>query len=145
MVAQTQKVLFLCNCCSTTLVHSLNHQICYSGTTCLAKEAEWRQNHCHGGSRVAVVAEWRHSGRHSDYPTLARELQGFRVWGKFVFQTLELTDTPTNLANQVKVGHALDQSRSIQSRGSERAHQNNEPSWRSSRTDPRFSRQFWDD
>ena len=31
-------------------------------------------------------------------PTLAREFQGFRVWGKFVFRTLELTDTPTNLA-----------------------------------------------
>ena len=50
------------------------------------------------------------------------------VWGKFVFRTLELTDTPTNLANQVKVGHALDQSRSVQLRGPERAHQNNEPS-----------------
>ena len=79
------------------------------------------------------------------YPTLAREFQGFRVWGKFVFRMLELTDTPTNLANQVKVGHALDQSRSVQSRGPERAHQNNEPSWRSSRTDRRLSRQFWDD
>ena len=42
------------------------------------------------------------------YPTLACEFQGFRVWGKFVFRTLELTDTPTNLANQVKIGHALD-------------------------------------
>ena len=50
-----------------------------------------------------------------NYPTLAREFQGFRVWGKFVFRTLELTDTTTNLANQVKVGHALDQSRSVQS------------------------------
>ena len=79
------------------------------------------------------------------YPTLAREFQGFRVWGKFVFWTLELTDTPSNLANQVKVGHALDQSRSVQSRGPERAHQNNEPSWRSSRSDRRLSRQFWDD
>ena len=59
------------------------------------------------------------------YPTLAREFQGLRVWGKFVFRTLELTDTPTNLANQVKVGHALDQSRRVQSRGPERAHQNN--------------------
>ena len=62
-----------------------------------------------------------------DYPTLAREFQGFRVWGKFVFRTLELTDTPTNLANQVKVGYAIDQSRRVQSRGHERAHQNNEP------------------
>ena len=40
------------------------------------------------------------------YPTLAREFQGFRVWGKFLIRTLELTDTPTN---QVKVGHALGQ------------------------------------
>ena len=38
---------------------------------------------------------------------------------------MELTDTPTNLAYQVKVGHALDQSRSVQTRGPERAHQNN--------------------
>ena len=77
-------------------------------------------------------------GEIDHYPTLAREFQGFRVWGKFVFRTLELTDTPTNLANQVEVGHALDQSRSVQSRGPERAHQNNEPSWRSSRADPTF-------
>ena len=63
------------------------------------------------------------------YPALAREFQSFRVWGKFVFRTLELTDTSTNLANQVKVGPTLDQSRSAQSRGPERAHQNNEPSW----------------
>ena len=42
------------------------------------------------------------------------------VWGKF--RTLELTDIPTNLANQVKVCHALGQSRSVQSRGPERAH-----------------------
>ena len=55
-----------------------------------------------------------HCFRH--YPTLACEYQGFRVWGKFVFRTLELTDTPTNLANQVKVGHALDHSRSVSNR-----------------------------
>ena len=66
VVAQTQKVLFLCNCCSTTLVPSLNDQSCCSGATGRAKEAEWRQNHCQGGWRVAVVAEWRHSGRHCD-------------------------------------------------------------------------------
>ena len=66
MVAVTQKVMFLCNCCSTTLVPSLNDQSCCCGTTGRAKKAEWRQNHCHGGSSVAVVAEWRHSGRHSD-------------------------------------------------------------------------------
>ena len=29
------------------------------------------------------------------------------------FEHFELTDTPTNLTNQVKVGHALDQSRSV--------------------------------
>ena len=40
MVAQTQKVLFLCNCCSTTLVPSLNDQICCNGATGRAKEAE---------------------------------------------------------------------------------------------------------
>ena len=78
------------------------------------------------------------------YPTLAREFQGFRVWGKFVFRTLELTDTPTNSANQIKVGHALDQTRSGQSRGPERAPQNNAQWWRSSRTDRRLSRQFWE-
>ena len=78
------------------------------------------------------------------YPTLACEFQGFRVWGKFVFRTLELMDTPTNLANQVKVGHTLDQSRSVQLRVPERAHQNNAQSWRSSRTDRRLSRQFWE-
>ena len=39
---------------------------CCSGTTDRAKEAEWRQNYCQGGSRVAVVAEWRYRGRHSD-------------------------------------------------------------------------------
>ena len=76
------------------------------------------------------------------YPTLAREFQGFRVWGKFVFRTLELTDTPTNLANEVKVGQALDQSCSVQLRGPKRAHQNNELSWQSSRTDRPLSRQF---
>ena len=66
MVAQTQKVLFLCNCCSMTLVPSLSDQSCCSGTTGRSKEAEWRQNHCQGGWRVAVVAEWRHRGRHSN-------------------------------------------------------------------------------
>ena len=69
--------------------------------------------------------------RHGYYPTQGREFQGFRVWGNFLFRTLELTDTPNNLANQVKVGDALDQSRSVQSRGPERGHQNNEPSRRS--------------
>ena len=76
------------------------------------------------------------------YPTLAREFQSFRVWGKVAFWTLELMDTPTYLTNQVKVGHALDQSRSVQSRGPQRAHQNNAQSWRSSKRDRRLSRQF---
>ena len=66
MVAGTQKVVFLCKCCSTTLVPSLNDQSCCSDTTGRAKKAEWRQNHCHGGSSVAMVTEWRHSVRHSD-------------------------------------------------------------------------------
>ena len=80
----------------------------------------------------------------NSYPTLAREFQSFRVWGKFGFRTMDLTDTPTNLANQDKVGHALDQSRSVQSRGPERAHQNNAQSWWLSMIDRRLSRQFWD-
>ena len=88
---------------------------------------------------------WSDLGDIGNYPTLAREFQGFRVWGKFVFRTLELTDKPTNLANQVKVGHAVDQSRSVQSRGPERAHQNNDPSWRSSRTVRWLSSHFLDD
>ena len=49
------------------------------------------------------------------------------------------THPPINLANQVKVRHALDQSCSVQSCGPERAHQNNAQSWRSSRTDRRLS------
>ena len=79
------------------------------------------------------------------YPTLAREFQGFRVWGKFVFWMLELTDTATNLANQINAGRTLDQSCSVQSHEPERAHQNKEQSWQSSRTDRRLSRQFWED
>ena len=58
MVTGTQKVLFLCNCCSTTLVPSLNDQSCCSGTTGRAKKAEWRQNHCHGGQ----VLPWSLNG-----------------------------------------------------------------------------------
>ena len=59
-------VWFLCNCCSTTLVPSLKDQNCCSDTTGRAKEAGWRQNHCHSGSRIAMVAKQRHSGRYSD-------------------------------------------------------------------------------
>ena len=65
----------------------------------------------------------------------------FRVWGKLVFRTLELTDTPTNLANHVKVGHTLDLSHAM----SNRADRESAPqSWQSSRTDCRLSRQFWE-
>ena len=45
---------------------------------------------------------------------------------KNLFRTLKLTVTSTSLANQVKLGHAVDQSRSVQSHGPERTHQNNE-------------------
>ena len=65
--------------------------------------------HDDGTASDVTIGMWHHN----HYPTLAREFQGFRVWGKFVFRMLELTDTPTNLANQVKVGHALDHSRSV--------------------------------
>ena len=76
------------------------------------------------------------------YPTLAREVQGFRVWGKIVFRTLELTATPTYLTNQVKLGHALDHSGSVQLRGPERAHQNNHGDRWGQIAD---FRQFWED
>ena len=33
------------------------------------RRQEWRQNHCHGGPRVVVVAKWRYNGRHSDQRT----------------------------------------------------------------------------
>ena len=60
------------------------------------------------------------------------EFYGFRVWGKIVFWMLELMATLINLANQVKVGHTLDQP--CKSCGLEGSYQNNEPSWQSSRT-----------
>ena len=75
LVAGTQKVLILCNCCSTTLVPYLNDQIYCSGTTGRAKKAECRQSHCHGGSSVAVVAEWRHSDRSMDAIGRPKEAQ----------------------------------------------------------------------
>ena len=52
------------------------------------------------------------------YPTLAREFQGFWVWGKFVFRTLELTDTPTNF--MAKGPDGLDSDRWIPLRGGAR-------------------------
>ena len=66
VVVQTQNVLFLVNCCSTTPVRSLNHQNCCSGTTGRAKEEEWRQNHCHDrywsakGGTVVVQGRQKH-------------------------------------------------------------------------------------
>ena len=54
MVAPNQKVLFLCNCCSTILVPSLKAQLV----------AQRRQN---GGGTIAKVAQglqWSLSGRH---------------------------------------------------------------------------------
>ena len=62
VVTQTQKVLFLYNCCSTTLVSSLNDRKCCSGRTGRAMEAEWRQSHCHGllwsPNGGTVIAQW---------------------------------------------------------------------------------------
>ena len=61
-VAENQKILFLYDCCSTTLVPSLNDHSCRSGTTGRTKEAGWKQHHCYGGSRVTVgrrmEAQW---------------------------------------------------------------------------------------
>ena len=51
----------------------------------------------------------------------------------------------TNLAKQVKVGHEIDQSYSVQSYGFKRAHQCDELPWRSLRTNRRFPGQFWED
>ena len=34
----------------------------------LSDSAKWGQNHEHGGSQVAVVAEWKHIGPHSGCP-----------------------------------------------------------------------------
>ena len=86
MLTQTQKVLLLCNCCSTTLGRSLNHQNRCNGTTGRAKEAEWRQKHCHGGSRVAVVAEWRHRCRQNDRWVDAKEAQWLYKRGRGIAQ-----------------------------------------------------------
>ena len=49
-----------------------------------------RQNHRHGGSRVAVVAEWRHSGRHSyrsmDPSGRPKEAQWWHKGGRSIAQ-----------------------------------------------------------
>ena len=66
VVVQTQKVVFLCNCCSTTIVPSLNYQNCCSGTASHRKEVEWRQNRCCGrywsakGGTTVVQGRQRH-------------------------------------------------------------------------------------
>ena len=86
MVAGTQKVLFLCNCCTTTLVPPLNDQSCCSGTTGPAQKAERRQNHRHGGWSVAVVAEWRHSDRSMDAISRPKEAQWWYKEGRRVAQ-----------------------------------------------------------
>ena len=49
-------------------------------------QVSWQQNF-RGGYQILE--------RYNNYPTHAHEFQGFRVWGKFVFRTLESTDTPT--------------------------------------------------
>ena len=65
MVAGTQKVLFLCNCCSTTLVPSLSDQSCCSGTTghyndvIMGMVAQRRQSE---GRTIAMVAQWSLNG-----------------------------------------------------------------------------------
>ena len=68
VIAKTQKVLFLWNLLQhdPRLVRSLNYQTNLMAQQVVKVAAEWRQNHCHGGLRVAMVADWRHSGRHSD-------------------------------------------------------------------------------
>ena len=48
--------------CVTAAAPPLNHQNCCSSKMGRAKEAEWRQNHCHGGSRGCrgrrLEAQW---------------------------------------------------------------------------------------
>ena len=64
------------------------------------------------------------------HPTPAHEFQGFKGEENPYF---ERCNSIANLANKVKVGHAFDQSCSVQSHG-QRVHQNNEQLRRSSRT-----------
>ena len=54
--------------------------------------------------RCALYPELRKWGI---YPTFAHEFQGFRVWEKNVFPTLKPTAIASNLAYQVKEGHAV--------------------------------------
>ena len=70
--AQTQKVLFLCNCCSTTVVPSLNHQNCCIGTARSHKgvwvDAEplsWWLKGCRGRRMEAQWSpQWSLNGGH---------------------------------------------------------------------------------
>ena len=61
-------------------------------------------------------------------------MSALKCGNKYAFRTLGITAPPTNVANQVKVVHALDQLCSLNSRGPRRAHLNNELPWQSSRT-----------
>ena len=70
MVAGTQNVLFLCNCCSTTIVPSFSDQSCCRDITGRAKKAEWRQKpwwlKCCGGRWMEAQwsPQWSLNGRH---------------------------------------------------------------------------------
>ena len=74
-------------------------------------------NKKHLRSQTSAMPNLRNMKQFSQpyYPTLAHEFHGFKVSGKFVFKMLELMATPTNLANQVEVGHTIDQSHRVQS------------------------------
>ena len=79
------------------------------------------------------------------YPSLPHTCPWFPVFwgvGKICIRTLELMDTPTNLKSQVKVGHTLDQSHCVQSRGPERVHQNHSFETPST-VDPQWNILYW--
>ena len=59
MVAQTQKVLFLCNCCSTTLVPSLNDQL---AVVVAQQVAQRRQSEGRTIAKVAQGLPWSPNG-----------------------------------------------------------------------------------
>ena len=119
-------------CCLMAPSHYLNQ--CWP----VINKVFWHSPHCNFTGNALNINNWceleyyqfkKHNHTFlwtmSFYPTLAREVQGFGVWRKFVFRTLELTATPTISANRVKVGQALDQSRSVQLRRPERVHEDN--------------------
>ena len=81
---------------------------------------------------MEVEIVWPPLRRHENHFSLILILHlpvSSRVWGceeNLYFELLlKPTVTRTNSANQVNVGHALDQSRNVQSRGPDRAHQKN--------------------